>query len=225
MAKQKPLVVQHLEDISWSVLEEYPQIIKLLIKGRSGIYALYKRDHLYYVGLARNLMARLKSHLKDRHRGRWDRFSVYLTIHDDHMRELELMVLRIVTPHGNKAKGKFAQSENLLRALHDAMREFDADRRARVLGGHIAERRQKAKTRKGSLAGVLEGRTKLKAIYNRQKFSASLRQDGKISLNKKLYASPSAAAKAATGTEQNGWEFWLYRNKKGRWVPLSEIRD
>ena len=69
MARQKRLVIQHLEDISWQVLEAYPQIVKEMIHGKSGVYALYRRGKLYYVGLATNLMARLKIHLRDRHQG------------------------------------------------------------------------------------------------------------------------------------------------------------
>ena len=102
MAKQKSLVLQHLEDISWRVLEDYLQVIKDMIRGRAGVYALYRRKKLYYVGLATNLMGRLKSHLKDRHHGSWDRFSVYLTMKDEHMKELESLLLRIVNPVGNK---------------------------------------------------------------------------------------------------------------------------
>ena len=74
------LVCQHLEHISRDALETYQRIIKSFVKGRHGIYALYKKDKLYYVGLASNLRNRLKHHLRDRHANRWDRFSVYLTI-------------------------------------------------------------------------------------------------------------------------------------------------
>ena len=84
MKNQQKLVLQHLEDVSWKVLDEYPQVIKSLIKGKWGVYALYKRNQLYYVGLASNLMGRLQSHLKDRHHNAWDRFSVYLIIKSSH---------------------------------------------------------------------------------------------------------------------------------------------
>ncbi|NJD21133.1 MAG: GIY-YIG nuclease family protein, partial [Melioribacter sp.] len=89
MSKQKHLVLQHLENISGKVLQEYVAVIKDFIKGKAGVYALYGKEKLYYVGLASNLMNRLKIHLNDRHRGLWDRFSVYLTVHDEHMKELE----------------------------------------------------------------------------------------------------------------------------------------
>lgn len=142
MAIQKRLVIQHLEDISWRVLEMYPRVVKQMIRRRSGVYALYRKNRLYYVGLANNLMARLKTHLKDRHHGSWDRFSVYLTVHDDHMKELESLVLRIVNPSGNKQIGKFANSKNLRLTLNQQMKEVDADRRALLIGGQVARRRR-----------------------------------------------------------------------------------
>ena len=74
------LVVQHLEKVSGRILEEYPDVIREFIRRKGGVYALYRKDQLYYVGLPSNLMARLKTHLRDRHRGAWDRFSVYLTL-------------------------------------------------------------------------------------------------------------------------------------------------
>ncbi|MDA1064676.1 MAG: GIY-YIG nuclease family protein, partial [Proteobacteria bacterium] len=63
----KRLVIGHLERVSGDVLDQYPSVIKDLIKGKSGVYALYCNDSLYYVGLAKNLIGRLKAHTKDRH--------------------------------------------------------------------------------------------------------------------------------------------------------------
>jgi hypothetical protein len=87
MAKRSALVCQQLESVSSVVLEEYQDIIRHYIRGRNGVYALYKGEKLYYVGLATNLRGRLKQHLKDRHKGLWDRFSVYLTIGEHHIKE------------------------------------------------------------------------------------------------------------------------------------------
>jgi hypothetical protein len=101
MAKQKPLVSQLLENIAGAALDRYQRLIREYVRKRHGVYALYRRDKLYYVGLASNLRNRLKQHLKDKHRGKWDRFSVYLTIGDSHLKELESLVLRIVPRLGS----------------------------------------------------------------------------------------------------------------------------
>lgn len=118
MAKSQRVVVEHLENLARDVLERYPHVIAVQIKGRRGIYALYRRDRLYYVGLATNLLSRLKQHLKDQHAKSWDRFSVYVTVHDEHMRELESLLLRIGAPKGNKRSGKFIKSTNLRPSLN-----------------------------------------------------------------------------------------------------------
>ncbi len=113
--KRKSLVCQHLENMSRELLEQNQEIVREYVRRRQGIYALYRRGKIYYVGLASNLRSRLANHLNDRHQDSWDRFSFYLTIGDSHLRELESLILRIVKPPGNKQKGKFAKSEDLRR--------------------------------------------------------------------------------------------------------------
>ena len=60
MPRGKRLVIQHLEGVSGKILKEYRNVIRELIKGKSGIYVLYRKGQPYYIGLATNLMARLK---------------------------------------------------------------------------------------------------------------------------------------------------------------------
>ena len=113
MARHSQLVCRHLENVSRQALAKYQHVIRQYVRNCPGVYALYRRGKLYYVGLASNLPTRLGHHLKDRHSQSWDRFSVYLTIGDTHLRELESLVLRIVKTKGNKQKGKFIKSEDL----------------------------------------------------------------------------------------------------------------
>jgi hypothetical protein len=101
MRRKTSLVSQYLENISRQALEKYQDIIRGYARRRPGVYALFRRGRLYYVGLASNLRSRLQMHLRDRHSGSWDRFSIYLTIGDSHLKELESMILRIVKPQGN----------------------------------------------------------------------------------------------------------------------------
>src|SRR6266568_6304753 len=111
MARHAPLVCQHLENLSRRVLEKYQHLIRQYVRNRHGVYALYRHGKLYYVGLASNLRTRLGHHLKDRHGQSWDRFSVYLTIGDSHLKEMESLILRITHPTGNKQIGKFVKCE------------------------------------------------------------------------------------------------------------------
>ncbi len=226
--KRDNLLLGHLEDVSWKVLENYRRIIGSMIRGRHGVYALYKSGRLYYVGLASNLNNRINSHLRDRHRGKWDRFSVYLTVRSEHIRELEALLLRIVNPAGNRTSAKLTGSENLLLAMHRRLREDDADRRAAILGGSIAKRRSRNKARRGrgniALAGFVERSTALRAIYRGKTYRATLRPDGTIRLAGKLYPSPSAAARVVVRRQTNGWAFWRYRDHDREWQPLEAIR-
>jgi hypothetical protein len=99
------------------MLEEYQDVIRKYVRKRSGVYALYRKGKLYYVGLASSLLGRLKNHLRDHHGKTWDHFSVYLTIGTQYMKEIESVLIRIACPPGNKVKGKCSRCENLLRKL------------------------------------------------------------------------------------------------------------
>jgi hypothetical protein len=233
MGKRRPLVSQHLENISRKALDEYQEVIREHVYGRHGIYALYRRNALYYVGLASNLRNRLKHHLKDRHQKSWDRFSVYLTADDEHMKELESLVLRIVPTKGNKVRGKFAQSENLGKLLQ---RRIWADVRQRVrdLFGKnprlaAADRRKGRLTKKRGrsrlpLAGVFPRTVTIRRRYKGNWYRARVRRDGQISYDGKLYDSPSYPARLICNRGVNGWSFWSYEARPRQWVPLQRLR-
>lgn len=228
MATSKRLVTQHLEGVSWKLLQDYPNLINDMIKSRAGVYALYKDDQLYYVGLASNLMGRLKSHIRDKHKGSWDRFSVYLTLRDEHIKELESLLLRIVSPQGNKQQGKFVKSQNLHPVLNKLVDEQLKDQKADLMGGRVALHRQQAKGRKakgkGALKGLVSRRITLKAWRGEFEYTASLRKDGMIGYDGQLYDSPNAAATAALGKPAGGWGFWRFKDKSGKWVLLRILK-
>ncbi len=107
----RPIVVGHLEKISSGVFERYPEQITGLTEGTQGVYALYRRQKLYYIGLANDLKRRIKWHLKDKHKGKWDRFSLYIIRKTDHIREVESVVVRIAEPSGNQQRGRLRGSD------------------------------------------------------------------------------------------------------------------
>lgn len=222
------IVREYFERMNGGVLDDYGTVVKSLIHRRAGVYALYKGDRLYYVGLARNLMGRVKAHLKDRHARKWDRFSVYLTSDGDLVRPLEALVLRIVNPDGNRVKGKLAGAKDIGRSLNVMMADMDADRRARLVGGHVARRRRRTNlgARRGSmgLAGLLDRRMTLIGTHRGTKYRASLRKDGHIQYGGELYTSPTMAARAVVGRAVSGWKFWRFQKRRGEWVPLQEMR-
>jgi len=234
MAKRKSqLVCQHLENISRKMLEEYQDVIRSFVRGRNGVYALYRRGKLYYVGLTGSLLGRLKMHLRDRHGDTWDRFSVYLTIGPAYMKEIESVLIRISNPPGNKQRGKFIRSENLLPSLKAEYRRlkkqeeevlFGSRKKARKKSGG-PKRTAEPKARTPVLAPYAGEVKKLRARFKGRLVHARVLKDGRVSYGGQRYTSPSLAAATACGRRSsNGWSFWTYERAPGDWVPINELR-
>jgi hypothetical protein len=239
------LVVQHLEGIAGAALDEYPAVIREFIRGRNGVYALYKRDRLYYVGLARNLRSRLRGHTRDRHAGKWDRFSIYLTENDEHLKELESLILRIVDTRGNKVTGKFIASEDLKRRFRHRLKE-SWNRKVEEMTNWSEPERDVPQRKPGRaakrvgqkldtvLGRYVSSRFHIRMTFKGKLYVAHVRRNGAISfandsadwsrLKGKLFMSPSAAAVAAAGRSMNGWWWWKFRTASGTWVRLAELR-
>ena len=88
-----------------------------IMRGYSGIYALYKKKTLYYVGLTKNLKGRINTHLKDRHRSKWDSFVIFRIQRVEYLKDIETLLTRIVEPKGNRVKGKVPSDADLNRVL------------------------------------------------------------------------------------------------------------
>ncbi|HYF48523.1 MAG TPA: hypothetical protein VEJ63_03915 [Planctomycetota bacterium] len=216
--RSKPkLVTQYLENISREGFEKYAHIIRAMVGKRMGIYALFRRGKLYYVGLASDLRFRLKGHMKNRHRNSWDTFSVYLTIGDSHLRELESLVLRITQPPGNKQLGKFSGAQDIRRHFNRQIARTQRMERDRILGRDSNESDGGDDGRKRSF--------RIRARYKGVLYKARFRRDGRVRWNKKLYSSVSAAATAIRKRNTNGWAFFKYERSPGDWVKLSRMRD
>jgi len=229
MRKRTSLVCQHLENISREALEKYQDIIRRYVRRRQGVYALYRRGKLHYVGLAGNLRSRLAHHLRDRHQSSWDRFSVYLTIGDSHLRELESLILRIVKPAGNKQKGKFLRSEDIRRRFAGEVRAHQRDELISLIGKTIVEEKEEEgrffEGRRPALGKYISGPIKLRTHFKGKTLKARARRNGSINFGGKIYSSPSLAGAAACKRRTcNGWTFWQYERAPGDWVPLNELR-
>jgi hypothetical protein len=226
MPKTPQLVCQHLENISGDVLEDYQDIIREYVSRRQGVYALYHDDDLYYVGLASDLSSRLKAHLGDKHAGQWNRFSVYLTIGDKHLRELETLILRVVKPkpEGNFKTGKFARSEDLRARLAQDIRQRNREKLDHIVGRAEETIQLALPGPMPPLCPYVKRVFKLRGRSKGKTFHASVRDDGTIRLQGKVYASPSTAARAATHYPVDGWLFWKYERAPGDWVRIDELR-
>lgn len=229
MPKRVPLVSQYLERASRAAVEKHQRLFKGYVKGRHGVYALYRRKKLYYVGLASDLRWRLQQHLKDHHGPSWDRFSVYFTIGETHLRELESLILHIAGPPGNKQKGGFTKAENLQRTLK---RDIQCHQREelRLLIGQDLETAGTTRVHKvnhGRQPPLLPYAKRirlLRATLKGKTFKARVRGDGTIRFRGRVFNSPSAAGVAACKRSCDGWCFWKYERAPGDWVFLHELR-
>lgn len=228
MVHRSHLVCQHLENISREALEKHQDIIRQYVRRRQGVYALYRRGKLYYVGLASNLRPRLSHHLKDRHRNSWDRFSVYITIGDHHLKELESLILRIVQPKGNRVAGKFPRSEDIRRRFARDVRLFQRQELRAILGKSFEveeELSEKSEGRSPVLARYVKQPIRLRARHKGKLLRAHVRRDGQVRYAGKNYNSPSVAGAAAVKRKScNGWTFWTYERAPGDWVVLDKLR-
>jgi hypothetical protein len=107
------LVKKFIEHQNWKL---YKNALGTKQRGR-GIYVLYKKGEIYYIGLSkRSLRGRLKGHaIRDRHKGKWDNFSFYQIGRKKYIKDIESLLLRIYMPKGNKCSGRFRSKYNLSR--------------------------------------------------------------------------------------------------------------
>ncbi len=225
--KSRPLLLGYLERIASQAFEEFPRQITELIGDRHGVYALYKGDHLYYVGLATNLRSRIQQHQNDRHAGKWDRFSLYLVRKADHIKELESLILRVAVPKGNATKGKLNHAENLQNILDNKIRQQQDRQRRNVMGitTDIRKYRQSGGSRQPTLAPFIRRPIIIRARYKGDTYTALVRRDGSIRFAGKNYTSPSVAGSAVVKRLTcNGWTFWEYERASGVWVKLDKLR-
>ncbi len=94
-----------------------------LMRGYSGLYVLYKRKSLYYVGLAKDLFWRLHSHTRDRHKRHWDRFAIYRIARVRYLKDIESLLLRIANPPGNSVGGNFHRDADVTKVLRKIQRQ------------------------------------------------------------------------------------------------------
>ncbi|MFH1218996.1 MAG: hypothetical protein V1694_00890 [Candidatus Eisenbacteria bacterium] len=240
MAKARAIVRGYLEKIDSSVFDHYRNQITDLIGSRHGVYALYHGNTLYYVGLATNLKSRIHNHMKDRHRDKWDRFSLYMIRKEDHIREVESLLIRIAAPSANRVRGKLGGSKNLLPLLKrevaaGAREEFKtlfglpSSTGTRGTGIHGMARRGGRKILRGRrasrpLKGLFPTGKTLYAKYKGKEYKAFVHTSGRITMGDSSYLNPTSAAKAITNTSKNGWHFWKYKDDAGKLHALARVR-
>jgi hypothetical protein len=210
------LVLEHLENVRSEIFQKYHDIISDYVSGKPGVYALYSNGALYYVGLASDMRNRLKTHLKDIHKSRWDTFSAYLTDGGKHLKELEALLIGIAKPKGNSVHGHFPRSENILPRLKKAIARHDKEKMNELLG--ISSHHSRSATRADKSLPII-------AFYKGKTYKARVYPGGRVRFKGKRYESIHQAGLAITSkTAINGWRFWRVPNDNGGWVFVDVLR-
>ncbi len=159
----------------------------------------------------------------------WDHFSIYLTIKDQHLREIEALLLRISKPPGAKQSGKLAQSKDMKRQIMRAIKSKFNRETSSLFDSFVDESDGGIKARaETELTRLFPTGARIRATNKDQIFRAVIRRDGRVRFKGKFYSSLSLAAKAAIKRSTNGWWFWQIERGKGNWVRLdksSKSRD
>ena len=124
VSQKGALVKGYLEKKDRDGFEMYFSKYKKVIGRRSGIYALYNNDKLYYVGIAKNLMRRVNAHMKNKHKNKWDSVSFFVIDRHLFSKDVETLILRITAPKGNATKGKFEKHDELQDHLNEIRKEI-----------------------------------------------------------------------------------------------------
>jgi len=101
--------------------------LKEIMKGYSGIYALYRKKRLYYVGLTTNLLGRINWHLRDRHAGKWDSFVIFRIKRVAYLRDIETLITRLIKVPGNRVEGKVPRDADINRVLKVILRQHKSE--------------------------------------------------------------------------------------------------
>lgn len=228
--RTRPLIINRLENVSKDVFKKYYPQITDLVGSSPGIYALYDGSELYYVGRSNELRRRVKHHLFDRHLASWTHFSLYLARREDHIHEIESLLVRISNPKGNRVIPRGRSTGVLVRRLRGMIKERQKAELAELFQDKHAAgrlvRRRTASQGAASLAGLVQRRTKLYRTYKGKEYTASLSPKGFITLAGKRYKSPTAAAKAVVRRKSaiNGRAFWYIKDATGEWVRLLDYK-
>ncbi|KKU14698.1 MAG: Excinuclease ABC C subunit domain protein [Parcubacteria group bacterium GW2011_GWB1_45_9] len=99
--------------------------LEALMRGYAGIYALYKSEKLYYVGLTGNLHGRIKWHLKDRHSGKWNHFKIFRIQKVQYLKDIETLIHHIAETRGNRVKGQVPRNSDFNHVLREVLREYE----------------------------------------------------------------------------------------------------
>ena len=230
VAKPRDLLRNRLEMVSKDLFKKHFAEITDLIGNSPGIYALYDGDELYYVGKSTELRKRVRHHLRDRHLASWTHFSLYLVHREEHIHEIESLLVRIANPKGNRVIPRGKSRGALIKTLKALVRKRQKDEFETLFASELdgkRTRRARKSRHPASLENLVSKAATLYRQYKGRDYEAKLRPNGIIVFRGKCYKSPSGAARAVLKSRRavNGWSFWYIKDPEGSWVRLMDYRN
>lgn len=118
------MIQYSLDNIKRTSFDVIKRELKDTLKGKIGVYALYKRDKLVRVGLATNMFGRLKGHSENL-KLNWDNASLFVIGEKNlkYLRDLETAIVRIAKPKYNSQQGRVMDDRYLARFLRRRVKE------------------------------------------------------------------------------------------------------
>lgn len=228
--KPRDLLSNRLEKVSKDIFKKHYPLITELIGDSPGIYALYDGNDLYYVGKSTELRKRVRQHLRDRHLASWTHFSLYLVRREEHIHEMESLLVRIANPKGNRVVPRGNSTGALVKTLKRLIRQRQMDELDALFGSRKRQAKPRIKkhgNHPASLVGLVSKRALLFRQYKGRDYTAKLNSKGKITFNGKTYSTPTGAAKAVIGANRavSGWVFWYIKDADGNWIRLEDYRE
>jgi hypothetical protein len=224
-SNRRTLVVNRLEMGSKDVFRQHYGLITELIGDSPGVYALYDENELYYVGKSTDLRKRVAHHLRDRHFAGWTHFSLYLVRNEDHIHEIESLLVRIAHPKGNRVVPRGKSRGPLLKQLRSLVKQKQKQELVDLFGSKPVEPKIVKLEHESTLKGLVKRRTPLYRTYKGKEHTATLYPNGTIAFQGKQFGSASAAAKAVAKGSVNGWKFWYIEDLNGEWVKLGAYKS
>jgi len=99
----------------------FAEKLRQMMRRYAGIYVLYKRNRLYYIGLTKDLLGRIRWHLKDRHAGKWDQFTIFRIQRVRYLKDIETLIHHLIETPGNRVRGRVPKDADLNRILREVL--------------------------------------------------------------------------------------------------------
>ncbi|AKL98372.1 DUF2924 domain-containing protein [Endomicrobium proavitum] len=194
-----------LHKASIDILLDYKKALISKIGDKGGIYILYKNSNIYYVGKATRLKQRIKQHFTDKHKNKWNFFSLYVVADNKLIPELERIFISLMKPSGNSLLYQ-KEIKKFQTELRKEIRTLQDIQLKQLFSNEEIESRSESKTSK-------KFSKTLTKIYKGKKYIATLQNDGIVIYDKKKYTSLTAAAKKVVGHNRSisGPHFWGLR--------------